>query len=1124
MTLRTKTLIIIGLTLVTLIALLYAVTRTLWLDGFERIEQTEMQGSVRQAVFSIEADREALTTLASDYAGWDDTYEFIVDVNEAYRLSNLIDSTFNDTGLNLTAFIATDGRNVFTRLYERGEKALPPDVADIARHLPELLAHGGIDSTIAGLVMIEGRPMLVSSHPILRSDKTGPPRGTLVMGRYLDGQRHRHLASRTGSMLRLHPVAGAPRTERLAETLGALAAGAESHVVPLDVDRLAGFALLRDLRGAPALLLELERERSVYAQGRLAFWYFVSSLTATALVVGLVTIVLLERVVLRRISGLGEAVKAVGRESDLSARLPVRGRDEIADLAGAINTTLADLERSQGAIQYIGRHARCILWSATVETRPNGEVSWDFQIQDEEAAGRMLPLDVFRGGSYAHAWRRSIHPEDQDRVREATHAALRAGEASCQQEFRVRGRDGIDRWVHEEIDIERDGPDRWRLVGVCTDLTARKHAEAELQRARDAALDLAATKSDFLANMSHEIRTPMNGILGTTELLRGTELSDEQSEYLDLIATSADNLLAVIDDVLDFSKIEAGRLELDEAGFGLRGELLDALGLLAVRAHQKSLELALDVEPEVPDGLIGDQVRLRQIIVNLVGNAIKFTDRGEIVVHVSAEPVDDEQVYLHVAVADSGVGIPADKQDLIFQAFRQADGSTTRRFGGTGLGLAISSQLAQQMHGRMHVESAEREGSTFRFSALLRVQPGTGREAPVSDLAGRTVLLVDDNATARDITARMLGRLGAEVTDVADAAGARAAIDAAPRAFDLLVCDAVMPRASGFDLVARLRKDRLYDGPCVMTLLGSDRAADATRCRAAGIHGSVTKPFLRAQLRAAIDAALRGSRARSDAAADFGGHPVALRPLRVLLAEDDAVNQRVASRMIERGGHSAVVASDGEAAVAALEAEPFDVVLMDVQMPALGGFEATTRIRERERVSGRRVPIIAMTAHAAHGDRERCMEHGMDGYVAKPISAGPLFAEIARLLPDAVLPDAGYGTPGGGRYDRRAALVALGHDESLLAEVIQLFLREYPKQWSALLEAERLGDFGELERTVRALEGSLGSLHARDALRATRRLADAVRSGDRELVRGGVRELEQEIECLRPHLRRETHS
>jgi len=878
------------------------------------------------------------------------------------------------------------------------------------------------------------------------------------------------------------------------------------------------------------VLIALLTPRFVQLEPR-TYLLFVIALSCIGVTMGAVTLLLLERTVLRRIRRLGEDLEQLSEHGDLSERIGVHGRDEVAQLGQAINETFDVLEASQGALHYVGKHARCILWHAAVRRSMRGGFDWNFTVQDEQMAQRMLPLDVFHGGSYGHAWRRAVHREDQERALEHAAEALHAGRNSYSHEFRIRARDGSVHWILENVDIERETDDTWRLVGVCTEITDRKRAEDKLQEARDGALEISQLKSEFLANMSHEIRTPMNGIVGMTELLRDTPLTDEQREYLEMINVSADALLRVINDVLDFSKIEAGRIEIDDEDFTLRPCIEDALGLLAVRAHQKGLELVCRIESDVPDKVIGDALRVRQILVNLVGNAIKFTEAGEIYVHCAHEVVDDRQIFIHVSVSDTGVGIHPEKQALVFKAFRQADASTTRRHGGTGLGLAISSQLAQRMHGRMWVESEEGTGSTFHFTTLLRLQAGepTDRETtPPATLRGLPVLLVDDNETALANTAAVLQSWGLRCTHVADADRALEALaqaDAQRDPFAAALIDATLPATDSFHFVSQVIEQYGSDTAVMMMLSASDRPDDARRSRDCGVRTIVNKPVREAELFRAVHAVLD---LPIEADAFAGGLPgVSAEPgdrsLRVLLAEDNPVNQRVALKMLEKLGHRITIVGDGPSAVRAAGETAFDLLLMDVQMPELNGYEAAGAIREAEHGTDRHVPIIAMTAHTMKGDRERCLEAGMDGYVAKPISAAALVGEIARLVPEMDSPsgaDVDDADRAGGEriMDRASALARLGGDEQLLNELIELFDVEYVQQRSALREAVRSEDLEGVGRIAHALRGAVSNFGAQPAIDAAHALEDASTTGDVQTAREALKRFEREMDRLRPHL------
>ncbi len=863
----------------------------------------------------------------------------------------------------------------------------------------------------------------------------------------------------------------------------------------------------------------------------------------------------LQLVISKPVLELARTASAVSKRKDYSLRATKSSEDEIGDLADRFNEMLGQIQIRDSDLQAARQQLearveertrelrnevaerkeaerqleeRTLFLNSVIENSPVGIVAVGpdaaiemcnpafeslFQVRQKEILSRRL--------------REVVGAKQLDEEIEANHRTIWSGQATHIVSQRARN-DGkmvdVEAWA---VPLITNGTMTGAVL-LYQDITERKRAERALVAAKDAAEAASRAKSEFLANMSHEIRTPMNGIIGMTELALDTGLTAEQREYLSMVKSSANSLLTLINDILDFSKIEAGKLEIDMVDFPFKQSLGETLKTLAFRAHGKGLELAWRVGPGIPERLKGDVSRLRQVVVNLLGNALKFTEQGEVVLDVEKEREDEDGIVLHFRVRDTGIGIPEQKQKMIFEAFTQADGSSTRKYGGTGLGLAITARLVELMGGRIWVESEVGHGSVFHFTCRFEFADA-GQPAAALDpelIHGLPVLVVDDNQTNRLILKEMLAAWGMRPDVAADGKSALQSLSNAYQygsPFRLVITDMQMPEMDGISLCEKIRKSARFGDVPILLLSSSLRQGEATRCRELAISGYLAKPVQPSELLDAILAALSKTMVRQQPQPETHDSPQEKgSKMKILLAEDNAVNRKLAVTLLRKRGYDVVVAENGRETLDVLEREKVDLVLMDVQMPVMDGFEAIHAIRTKEQSTGAHLPIIALTAHAMKGDRERCLAAGADEYVTKPIRLPELLSAIEHAgspsapAPPVPLPAAPAAATG--RLDLAVALERVEGDRDLLEEIARLFADECPGLMASIRQARGADDVRLLQRLAHTLKGAALNVAAVKVSEAALALETQARSGAMGNADELIERLAKEVELVLPEI------
>ena len=1145
MTVRNKTILIIALTLTGLLLFLGLFSASILLGQFKELERELTAQSLRRFSTILDEELRILGQVVYDYSAGNESCQFMTDRDPAYLAANFGDSTFLSQGLSIVALYDAAGQPVFSRAFDlktARECPVPADWGTVVPPTSSLLRHPDTHNAYRGLLMLADTPMLIAARPIVGSREEGPSRGTLLIGRVVDSAKLRHLELLTSVSVSVFRFGSRGLPEDIQSACAAIAGTTGPYVCPLDSHTTAGYYVWRDVFGRPGLVVRTDQPRRVFAQGLLTITYYSLAAIMGTLLVGFVFLFMLERTVLVRLEGLNRAVAKIRGPEDVDSRVPATGKDEVSALGAGINRMLATLGQVQRERGQSEERFRILLENLPVGVFRAEACDEGHIVQVNSAFARML--------GYAHPEEVTSFPLAQLFANPTVHGMFleelrQQGLVEHRDALFIR-KDGSRVWVSiSGRAVSGDGGANRIVDAVVEDITQRRlieetrlRGEDALRKAKEAAEAAAIAKGEFLANMSHEIRTPMNGIIGMVGLLLETSLNPEQREYAQVVRNSGDALLGIINDILDFSKIEVGKLTLEHVPFSLRDLLSGTVKPLAFRAHEKGIEFSCDMASDVPDPVLGDPTRLRQVLVNLIGNAVKFTERGEVSVSLVRDttgPVEDGIFVLHAAVRDTGSGIPREKFGMIFEPFTQADSSLARVHGGTGLGLPISRRLIEKMNGRIWLESDVDVGSTFHFTVRLGISSAPVVAIEHIDVSWEhlRVLVAEGNATTRSTIADSLARWGCRVSTAATGPEAVAAVQTALMGKDpvaIAVLDLQLPELDGVSTAEQIRALPEQQRLPIVILSSASSPAQMERISRIERREYLLKPVTPSDLQGAIAGLLRtaagrdGGRPAAAAAATVAGERApagTTEPLRILLVEDNPINRQLAVRLLERKGHKVAIAANGWQAVKCWEREPFDVILMDVQMPEMDGFEATRVIRGAQPprpgapadVGRPDVPIIAMTAHAMKGDRERCLEVGMDDYVSKPMKPEVLYAALER----ARRPRAGGAAPL--VLDLARALAELDGDRHLFDTLVNLFVCDYPTRLVMLNQQIEEKQWNRVSESAHDLKSSLLAIGGLRAAQAATLLEEASAEGDGAAVRDLAEALTKQLHEVRNALR-----
>ena len=1071
---------------------IYIAADSLLLQGSIKIEENNIQKDVNRALEVLQDDIEKVDYIVRGWSKWDDTYNFIQGNNEVYKESYLNLQTFIGIKQNIIFYANPEGKPIYSYALDWQNKKQIPFPDELKKHFirnSPLLSHKAEDSIVKGIILLKDAPLLISSRPIVTSDGKGPIRGTLIMGRYLDAKEIKQLSQITKLPLVFSRFDNKALPQDVQIAFQSLSSEHPVFFRLLNEESIAGYGLIKDIYGKPALIAHIKEPRTIYEQGRETVKYFLMISALILLVMWFVIQRLLHKLLISR--------ESMQKSEERYRSLVEQANDAIISLNpdGQVVAWNAYAERIFGytAAEIIGKPFTTVL------------------PQRYHAAQQQFLEKAFREG-------KAVLP---DKSVDGFGLRKDGTEIPVEQSFSLWASDhGMSSTV-----ILRDITDRKKIEAYLESEVEARTADlmelnkklsdsiTELNQAKQDAEAANAAKSGFLARMSHEIRTPMNGVLGMAELLLNSELSQKQRKLAQTLHNSGETLLCILNDILDFSKIEAGKLALENINFNLRDIIEEALELMAERAHNKGVEVLCHVPPELPVALKGDPVRLRQVFINLIGNAVKFTEKGEIVINVKPLEIKEDNVKLSFAIKDTGIGIGEEQKALIFDPFVQADNSTRRKYGGTGLGLAIVKQLVELMGGTISIDSTPGKGTLFTFTACFKRQ--TCKNKTVFDqyqlLDGLRVLFVDDNATNRLILHEQLTSWSLKNESAENGRTALEMLRSAAAnndGYDIAILDMQMPEMDGLELAREIKQDRSICSTQLVMLSSFGLYISIDNAHEIGIEHVLTKPIRQSYLFNCLVTIVENSKYGICKAYDSKNNCQTNSEQlngQILVAEDNVVNQQVILGMLKHLGCTSEVVNDGCSALQELDKKAYDVILMDCQMPNIDGFEATRIIREREHRSSNNgsaphIPIIALTANAMEGARDECLAAGMDDYLAKPFSITQLHVLLKTWLPNTAKNEVEVNKSHDGEFPRldSANTQPVDKDDSpidksaldrikavqqpgmpdLVEKVINLYINDAQSLYRNIHEAVGKGDPHALNKAAHSLKSSSANVGA----------------------------------------------